>query len=203
MKKSFIYSLVLAAVLAGCGDSAKEAASTAADHVKAATSSVTESTKEAAKSATASAADAVKEGKNVVAAAKEAATETASKAVEATKEAASNAVEATKEAAGKVVEKATAAATGAATAAKEAVAGADGAAIFKKCSACHGAKAEKKALGASQVIGGWDAAKIEAALHGYKAGTYGGPMKGVMKGQVASMSDADIKAVAEYISTLK
>ena len=71
---------------------------------------------------------------------------------------------------------------------------ADGAALFKKCQSCHGVKAEKKALGKSQVIAGWDAAKIEAALKGYKAGTYGGPMKGVMKGQVARYSDADLKS---------
>ncbi|WP_458699953.1 c-type cytochrome [Sulfurospirillum sp. 1307] len=80
---------------------------------------------------------------------------------------------------------------------------ADGAALYKKCAACHGAKAEKKALNKSHVIQGWDAAKIEAALKGYKAGTYGGAMKGLMKGQVASYDDAKIKAVAEYISKLK
>ncbi len=81
---------------------------------------------------------------------------------------------------------------------------ADGAALFKKCAGCHGAKAEKKALGKSEVIAGWDAAKIEEALKGYKAGTrnvHG--MGGLMKGQVASYSDADIKAVAEYIHGLK
>ena len=80
---------------------------------------------------------------------------------------------------------------------------ADGAAAYKKCAACHGAKAEKKALNKSQIIQGWDAAKIEAALKGYKAGTYGGAMKGLMKGQVASYDDAKIKAVAEYIAGLK
>ncbi|HHD83517.1 MAG TPA: c-type cytochrome [Campylobacteraceae bacterium] len=81
---------------------------------------------------------------------------------------------------------------------------ADGAALYKKCAGCHGAKAEKKALGKSEVIAGWDAAKIEEALKGYKAGTrnvHG--MGGLMKGQVASYSDADIKAVAEYIHGLK
>ena len=81
---------------------------------------------------------------------------------------------------------------------------ADGAALFKKCAGCHGAKAEKKALGKSEVIAGWDAAKVEEALKGYKAGTrnvHG--MGGLMKGQVASYSDADIKAVAEYIHGLK
>ena len=80
---------------------------------------------------------------------------------------------------------------------------ADGAALFKKCAGCHGAKAEKKALNKSQVIQGWDAAKTQAALKGYKDGSYGGAMKGLMKGQVASYDDAKIKAVSEYIAGLK
>ena len=53
------------------------------------------------------------------------------------------------------------------------------------------------------MIAGWDAEKVEKALHGYKDGSYGGAMKGVMKGQVAGLSDADIKALAAYISGLK
>lgn len=80
---------------------------------------------------------------------------------------------------------------------------ADGAALYKKCAACHGAKAEKKALGKSKVIAGQPAADGVKALKGYKAGTYGGAMKGLMKGQVASMSDADIEAVSKYIEGLK
>jgi len=80
---------------------------------------------------------------------------------------------------------------------------ADGAALFKKCAGCHGAKAEKKALGKSQVIAGWDAAKVEKALNGYKDGSYGGAMKGLMKGQIASYSADDIKAVAKYVEGLK
>lgn len=81
---------------------------------------------------------------------------------------------------------------------------ADGAALYKKCVSCHGAKAEKKALNKSMVINDWDAKQIEEALEGYKAGTrnvHG--MGALMKGQVASYSDADIKAVAQYITTLK
>ncbi len=74
------------------------------------------------------------------------------------------------------------------------------AASFAPCAACHGAKGEKVALGKSQIIKGWDVAKTEAALKGYKNGSYGGPLKGVMKGQVASLSDADIKDLAEQIS---
>ena len=80
---------------------------------------------------------------------------------------------------------------------------ADGASLYKKCVSCHGVNAEKKALGKSEVIQGWSAQKSIAALSGYKAGTYGGPMKALMKGQVASFSDEDIKVVSEYIATLK
>jgi len=79
----------------------------------------------------------------------------------------------------------------------------DGAGLFKKCAGCHGAKAEKKALNKSQVIQGWDKANLITALKGYKDGTYGGTMKVLMKGQVASYDDAKIEAVAEYISKLK
>jgi len=81
---------------------------------------------------------------------------------------------------------------------------ADGAAAYKKCASCHGAKAEKKALNKSEIINTWDAAKIEESLHGYKAGTLNNHgMGALMKGQVASYDDATIKAVSAYIATLK
>ena len=70
---------------------------------------------------------------------------------------------------------------------------------FKKCAGCHGANGEKKALGKSKVISDMSKADIKSAIHGYKDGTYGGPMKGLMKGQVASLSDADIDAIAAKI----
>jgi len=84
-----------------------------------------------------------------------------------------------------------------------AMAAESGAMLFKKCSACHGMNAEKKALGKSEIINTWDSKKIEEALNGYKAGTFGGAMKGIMKGQVAPLNKVQIKAVAEYITTLK
>jgi cytochrome c553 len=77
---------------------------------------------------------------------------------------------------------------------------ADGAALYKKCAGCHGPKGERKALGKSQVIKGWAADKVVNALKGYKAGTYGGPMKGVMKGQVAALDDAKMKEIGDFIS---
>ncbi len=79
----------------------------------------------------------------------------------------------------------------------------DGASLYKKCVACHGAKAEKKALNKSQIIQGWSKEQLIISLKGYKDGTYGGAMKGLMKGQVASYDDAKIEALSEYITTLK
>jgi cytochrome c553 len=78
----------------------------------------------------------------------------------------------------------------------------DGAKLFVACSGCHGDHGEKKALGKSQVIQGWEASQTVAALKGYKDGTYGAAMKAVMKGQAAKLSDAEMEALAEYISKL-
>ncbi len=78
--------------------------------------------------------------------------------------------------------------------------GADGAGLYKKCQGCHGVNAEKAALGKSKIIKGWKSEQTIAALKGYKEGTYGGAMKGVMKGQVAALNDEQIKALADYIA---
>ena len=67
------------------------------------------------------------------------------------------------------------------------------------CAGCHGANFEKKAMGQSKVVKDMTKEDIIKALKGYKDGSYGGAMKGLMKGQVASLSDADIGAIAEII----
>jgi len=69
----------------------------------------------------------------------------------------------------------------------------------KACMGCHGAHFEKKAMGKSKVVKDLSHAEIAEALKGYKAGTFGGPMKGLMKGQVAKYSDADLEAFAQTI----
>ena len=80
---------------------------------------------------------------------------------------------------------------------------ADGAAVYKaKCFSCHGDNAAKAALSKSQIIAGWDEAKIIASVTGYKNGV-GGPMKGVMKPIASGLSDEDLKAVAATISSFK
>jgi len=73
------------------------------------------------------------------------------------------------------------------------------AAPYSKCIGCHGANGEKKALGKSKVMKDMTKAEIVTALNGYKDGSYGGAMKGLMKGQVATLSAADIKAIADKI----
>ncbi|NQY21826.1 MAG: c-type cytochrome [Campylobacteraceae bacterium] len=78
----------------------------------------------------------------------------------------------------------------------------DPASLFKACASCHGAKGDKKALGQSDLIGTWSADKIAAALVGYKEGTYGKAMKGLMKAQSVRLSDEEIKSISKYISTL-
>jgi len=65
------------------------------------------------------------------------------------------------------------------------------------CKGCHGANFEKKAMGKSKEVNKMSKADIVASLKGYKDGSYGGAMKGMMKAQVASLSDADIEAMAD------
>ncbi len=78
-----------------------------------------------------------------------------------------------------------------------------GKALYLKCSGCHGPNGEKVALGKSKVIAGWTKEETISSLKGYKDGTYGGVMKGVMKGQVINLSDEEIEALSVYISTFK
>jgi len=67
------------------------------------------------------------------------------------------------------------------------------------CAGCHGKHFEKHALGKSKIVKDLTHAEIATALKGYKHGTYGGPMKGLMKGQVGRYSDADLDAYAHTI----
>lgn len=71
--------------------------------------------------------------------------------------------------------------------------------LYKKCIACHGAQGEKVALGKSKIIKDMSKEDFIASMKGYQDGTYGGPMKTVMLGQVKNLSDADIQKLADYI----
>ncbi len=70
---------------------------------------------------------------------------------------------------------------------------------YRRCKACHGTWGEVSALQRSKVIAGWKKEKTINALKGYQNGTYGGAMKGLMKGQVRALSEEDIKEIAEYL----
>ena len=70
---------------------------------------------------------------------------------------------------------------------------------YQKCIGCHGANGEKVALGKSKIMKDMTKQEIIDSLKGYKDGSYGGAMKALMKGQVATLSDTDIQTIAEKI----
>lgn len=83
---------------------------------------------------------------------------------------------------------------------------ADGAALYKKCQVCHGVNGEKVPPGskAKTTVNSLPKDEIVKNLQGYKAKTLNmfgaGP---IMQGQAQSLSEDDMKAVADYIVTLK
>ena len=209
MKKITVLSMIAAAVLlTACGDSA-----TGSD-AKASSAAKTETAAKCAadgkcgagkcggdkKSATTEAKDAVVNAADKV---KAAATEKATQAADAVKEKAAEVVDSAKEAATSAVDSAKAAAGSAVAAATSAVSTDAGKGLYAKCAGCHGADGKTKAMGKAPVLAGQSAADLESHLKGYKAGTrneHG--MGALMKGQVASMSDDDIKAIAAYMAGL-
>lgn len=74
---------------------------------------------------------------------------------------------------------------------------------LSKCASCHGKHGESKALNTSRPIATLSEAQIETALNGYKDGSYGGKLKKVKQGIVRNLNEADIKALAAYVTTLK
>lgn len=80
----------------------------------------------------------------------------------------------------------------------------DGKTLTTKCVACHGTNFEKKALGKSEIAKDKKTEEIKEALIGYKEGTLNkNGMGTLMKTQMATLSDEDIKIISKYISSLK
>ncbi len=79
---------------------------------------------------------------------------------------------------------------------------ADGAALYKSCGGCHGADGSKKA-GESEPLKGQSAEDILKKLRGYADGSYGGKQKAMMANIVKKHSEDELKAVSDYIGTLK
>ncbi|MDD2383841.1 MAG: c-type cytochrome [Sulfurospirillaceae bacterium] len=72
--------------------------------------------------------------------------------------------------------------------------------LYTKCIACHGAAGEKSALNKSMIIKDLSKDAFIASMKGYKAGTYGKEMKAMMKAQVATLTDAQIEEIANFIA---
>lgn len=80
----------------------------------------------------------------------------------------------------------------------------DGAEVYKKCSSCHGLKGEKKPLGKDEIINTMSKAKIIKELKELRDETsyFDGKKKRIMQNQAKPLSDEEITAVAQYITTL-
>lgn len=72
--------------------------------------------------------------------------------------------------------------------------------LKQACIGCHGINWDKKALGKSLDVSKMSEKEIYNSLAGYKDGTYGGAMKGVMKGQVSRLTDSDLQLIAKQIA---
>lgn len=68
---------------------------------------------------------------------------------------------------------------------------------LQACYGCHGQSFEKKAMGKSKIVSDMTEADIVTALKGYADGSYGGPMKGLMKGQIKRLSISSEAAASQ------
>ena len=82
---------------------------------------------------------------------------------------------------------------------------ADGAALYKEktCTACHGPDGKKTLMPDYPKIAGQNAKYIERQMLDIKSGARSNGNTAAMKGVMHLVSDAEIKALSEYIATLK
>ncbi len=74
---------------------------------------------------------------------------------------------------------------------------------LSRCTGCHGAKFEIKALSSSsKIVAQMDENEIVEVLKAYKKRTYGGPLKAIMEAQVAKFTDKDLEDMAKEIKSL-
>ena len=202
MKNFILFSLVAASMLfTACGEKTEKAVEETSEVVQEAVKEDTVSALEAAKKSLADAAEAAKaKAAEMAESAKIEAEKMADAAAEKTAELKASAEENIAEATTELKEQA----EKVSVAASDAMATMTAPAAYAKCKGCHGADGKTVALGKSAVIAGQDKAAIIASLNEYKAGTKNvAGMGGLMKGQVASLSDEDFEAIAEYLSSVK
>lgn len=70
------------------------------------------------------------------------------------------------------------------------------------CTGCHGPKGNGNPGALFPQLNGQYAAYIEKTLHDFKAGARGNDLNGMMRTIAARMDEDEIKAVADYLSTL-
>ncbi len=79
----------------------------------------------------------------------------------------------------------------------------DGATVYSKCSMCHGVNGKHRAFGKSARIAGWKIKQTISVLKIFKNMSKYDKFARVMNKQVSKLSNAQIEAVAIYISKLK
>ena len=82
---------------------------------------------------------------------------------------------------------------------------ADGAALYKEktCTACHGPDGKKTLMPDYPKIAGQTPEYIERQMLDIKSGARANGNSAAMKGVMEIVSEADIKALAAYVSTMK
>jgi cytochrome c-type protein NapB len=73
------------------------------------------------------------------------------------------------------------------------------AASIAVCKGCHGQHWEKVVMRKSKIVKNMSKTEILKALKGYKDGTYGGSLKGLMQKQVKDLSEEEMKAIVAKI----
>ncbi len=203
MKNSTLLSLVTATVLfTACGEETQKAV--AEVNTTKVAEAVKKDTVHAVETAKIKITEMAEEAKVKAKKMADQAAEKAAEAKVAAAEKAAEAAEVVKEKAEEVTESATSE-TPAAPEAPDAVPTTPPAspAAYAKCKGCHGANGKTKALGKSAVIAGQDKEALITSLNEYKAGTKNvAGMGSLMTAQVATMSDEEIEAVAEYLSQI-
>ena len=81
----------------------------------------------------------------------------------------------------------------------------DGAKLYteKTCNACHGPKGDKPLMPNYPKIAGQNAAYAEQQMKDIKSGARANGQSAAMKGVMHLVNDAEIKALADYLSKLK
>lgn len=70
---------------------------------------------------------------------------------------------------------------------------------INKCVGCHGSDFQRQAMGQSKVVAEMSREDIITALHGYRDGTYGGKLKGLMTQVLVNLNDTEINEIVDTI----